>query len=155
MSRLAAVCIVPILVAVPLWAQSTAALVGTVTDSTGGAVPNATIKITNTRTGLSLSRATEATGNYTFTLLPVGEYRLEVEAQGFQRHVRQGIVLAVNERPTIDVVLAVGTVSEAVTVTGAAPLLETQSGTLKGLVDQERIVSLPLNGRNCCGFRRG
>ncbi|MBL8291521.1 MAG: TonB-dependent receptor [Bryobacterales bacterium] len=147
MSRLAMLILLA-LIATTMWAQSTAALVGNVTDSTGGTVPNATVKITNTRTGYSVTRPTGATGNYTFTLLPVGEYRLEVEAQGFQRHVRQGIVLAVNERPTIDVVLAVGTVSEAVTVTGAAPLLETQSGTLKGLVDQERIVSLPLNGRN-------
>ncbi|MBK9166622.1 MAG: TonB-dependent receptor [Bryobacterales bacterium] len=131
-----------------LWAQATAALVGTITDSTGGTIPNAAVTITNVQTGFSASRPSGADGSYVFTLLPVGEYRLDVEASGFQRYVRQGIRLAVNERPTLDVVLSVGAVTDSVTVTAAAPLLETQTGTLKALVDEQRIVSLPLNGRN-------
>ncbi len=129
-------------------AQSTAAIVGTVRDASGAAVVGARVTVTNVNTGLSQTRASGTEGTYSLPLLPVGSYRLEAESPGFQRYVREGITLAVNDTATIDVILNVGAVTEEVTVTAAAPLLETQTGTIRGVVDQQRIVNLPLNGRN-------
>lgn len=131
-----------------LGAQSTARIVGTVRDSTGAAVPGATVIATNVQTSLSETRVTTIDGGYLFPLLPVGQYQVQVSKEGFKKIVRSGIVLAVNDNAAVDVTLDVGAVSESVTVSGAAPLLETQSGTLKGLVDEQRIVGLPLNGRD-------
>ena len=132
----------------PAAAQATAAVVGTVRDSSGASIPGAKISVTNVRTGLVESRTTGADGGFSIPLLPVGEYKLQVEAAGFQGYVRSGISLAVNDKPTIDVVLQVGNLADSVTITAAAPLLEAQTGTLRGLVDQQRIVNLPLNGRD-------
>jgi hypothetical protein len=137
-----------LLIAPPLGAQSTAAIVGTIRDSTGATVPGARVSMTNVQTGLVASGASGTDGIYTILLLPVGEYKLQVEAAGFQEHVRSGITLAVNDKPTVDVTLQVGSVSDSVTVTAAAPLIEAQTGTLRGLVDRQRIVDLPLNGRD-------
>ncbi|MFB3829633.1 MAG: carboxypeptidase regulatory-like domain-containing protein [Bryobacteraceae bacterium] len=131
-----------------LFAQSSANIVGTVRDSSGAVVPEAQVKVVNTQTGYTQSRATAADGSYRLPLLPVGQYELTAEKSGFQKFVQTGIVLAVNDNATIDITMNVGAVSEAVTVTGAAPLVDTQSGTIKGLVDQQRIVDLPLNGRD-------
>ncbi len=130
-----------------LIAQSTANIVGTVKDSSGAAVPSAKVTAVNVQTGLRQARESGSEGAYSMPLLPVGQYRLEVEKEGFQRYVQSGITLAVNDNATIDITLAVGSLAESVTVTGAAPLLETQTGTIRGLVDQQRIIDLPLNGR--------
>ncbi len=129
-------------------AQSSAAIVGTVRDVSGAVVAGATVTVTNVGTGLSQTRSTSGDGAFSFPLLPVGEYRLAVESPGFQRYVRTGIRLAVNDKPTIDVGMQLGQITESVTVTGSAPLIEAQTGTLRGLVDQERITNLPLNGRD-------
>lgn len=130
------------------YAQSTARIVGTVRDSSGAAVPNATVSAINVQTSLRETRQTGVDGTYSIPLLPVGRYEVEVSKEGFQKILRTGITLAVNDNATVDVTLNVGTVTESVTVTAAAPLLETQSGTLKGLVDEQRVVGLPLNGRD-------
>ena len=131
-----------------LFAQSSANIVGTVRDSSGALIPGAQISVVNVQTGYTQSRPSDADGSFKLPLLPVGKYQLTVEKAGFQKYVQTDITLAVNDNATIDVTLAVGAVSEAVTVTGAAPLVEAQSGTIKGLVDQQRIVDLPLNGRD-------
>lgn len=131
-----------------LFGQSTARIVGTVRDSTGAGVPGAQVTAVNTQTSLQETRLTGEDGTYSIPLLPVGSYEVRVAKDGFQSVSRQGIVLAVNENVTVDVALQVGSLSESVTVSGAAPLVETQSGTLKGLVDEQRIVGLPLNGRD-------
>lgn len=128
-------------------AQSTANVVGAIRDTSGAAVPAATITMIQVQTGLRQTRESGPDGAYSMPLLPVGQYRLEVEHQGFQRHVQSGITLTVNDNLRLDVTLVVGSISESVTVSGAAPLLETQNGTIRGVVDQQRIVSLPLNGR--------
>ncbi|MBI3693574.1 MAG: TonB-dependent receptor [Acidobacteria bacterium] len=127
---------------------STAAIVGTIRDASAAAVPGAVVTAVNVQTGLTQNRQSGVDGAYSIPLLPVGQYRLEVHKTGFQRHLRDGITLAVNDRLTLDVTLEVGSVAEQVTVTGAAPLVEAQSGALRGGVDQQRMVSLPLNGRN-------
>jgi len=135
------------LIAGALFAQSTANIVGSIKDSTNAAVPGAHVTAMNVETGLRLTRDSGSDGSYSIPLLPVGQYRLEVEKEGFQRYTRSGITLAVGDNATLDVTLAVGSLTESVTVTGAAPLLETQTGTIRGLVDQQRIMDLPLNGR--------
>ncbi|MBZ2176193.1 MAG: TonB-dependent receptor domain-containing protein [Acidobacteriota bacterium] len=129
-------------------AQSTARIVGTVRDPSGAAVPDAAVSAINTQTSLQETRQTAADGTFSIPLLPVGLYKVEISKSGFQKIVRTGISLAVNDNATLDVTLPVGSLSESVTVSAAAPLLETQSGTLKGLVDEQRIVGLPLNGRD-------
>lgn len=131
-----------------VFAQASASIVGTVRDTSEAAVPGAAVTITNLQTGLTQTRDTSTDGSYSFPLLPVGRYRIEVQKEGFQRYTQDGIALAVNDRLTIEPKLQVGAVSEAVTITAAAPLVEAQTGTLRGLVDQQRMVSLPLNGRN-------
>lgn len=136
------------LIALQLYAQSTANIVGTVRDPSGGLVPGARVTATNVQTGYSQSRQTDSNGAAKLLLLPVGGYEVTVEKEGFHKYVQTDIVLAVNDNATIDITLAVGAVSEAVTVTGAAPLVDAQSGTIKRLVDQQRIVDLPLNGRD-------
>ncbi len=78
----------------------------------------------------------------------MGDYKIDAQLTGFQSFTRTGVRLAVNDIATIDITLTVGTVSESVEVTAAAPLLETQTGTLRGVVDEQRIGNLPLNGRD-------
>lgn len=137
------------LLAAPLaFPQATATIVGTIRDSSGAAVPNAPVTATNTATGFSLSRVSTPEGTYSLPLLPVGEYNVEVRVTGFQPLIRKGVRLAVNDIATVDVALSVGQLAESVEVSAAAPLLETQTGTLRGVVDQQRIVNLPLNGRD-------
>ena len=137
-----------VLLAAPLLAQPTAAIVGTVTDASGAAVPEAGVSARNQNTGFVLTRQTSLEGAFTLPLLPVGSYVVEVQKQGFQRFVQQNIVLTVNDRVTVDIQLQLGATTESVTVTDRPPLLEAQTGALRGVVDQSRMVSLPLNGRN-------
>ena len=129
-------------------AQTSATVVGTVRDETQASVPGASAVITNNATGLQVARETGADGSFLLPSLPPGSYRLTVKKSGFQQHVHDGIVLAVNDRATIDVTLALGATAESVTVTGEVSLLEAQTGTLRGVIEQKRIVDLPLNGRN-------
>jgi hypothetical protein len=122
-----------LLVAVGLFAQSSANIVGAVRDSSGSVVPAARVTATNAETGYSQTRQTDSNGAYELLLLPVGPYQVTVEKEGFQKCV-QDIVLAVNDNATIDAAMSVGAVSEAVTMTGTTSLLETQSGTIKRLL---------------------
>lgn len=130
------------------FAQSTATVVGTVRDTTGAVVPSAVVTATNLQTGLTVRRESSSDGAFKLPLLPVGIYDVAIEKSGFQRYVQSGVTLAVNDNATIDATLALGGVADAVTVAASAPLIETQNGTLKGLVDRQRIVDLPLNGRD-------
>jgi len=129
-------------------AQATARITGTVRDSSGAAIAGATVKATNVNTGFELSRQTLEDGTYTLPLLPVGEYRLQTEVEGFQPFTRTGLVLTVDAIVTVDITLQVGKVADAISVTAEAPLLEAQTGSLRGVIDQQRIVNLPLNGRD-------
>jgi hypothetical protein len=132
-----------------VFAQSAAVsqISGTVQDSSGLAVPEAQIRITQTDTGLMRTTVSEADGSYILTSLPTGPYRLEVSKQGFSTYVQSGIVLQVNTNPTIGITLKVGSVSEQVQVEAAAAMVETRSTGVGQVVDQQRVVDLPLNGR--------
>ncbi|HSR09616.1 MAG TPA: carboxypeptidase regulatory-like domain-containing protein [Bryobacteraceae bacterium] len=129
-----------------LFAQ-TAQIQGTVLDSTGSAVPGADVKATQTATGQVRNVSSGADGVYVLANLPIGPYRLEVSKQGFTTYVQTGITLQVNTNPTVDVSLKVGNVSEQVQVEANAALVETQATGIGQVMENRRILELPLNGR--------
>jgi len=133
-----------------LYAQagSTAQVTGLVRDTSGGVLPGVDVTATQTDTGLKRSTVTEANGSYTLPNLPIGPYRLDVNLPGFKSYVRTGLVLQVNDAPVINVELSVGAVEETVQVQAASPLVETRNTGLGQVIGNERILSLPLNGRN-------
>jgi len=133
-----------------LWGQaaSVAQITGTVQDSTGSAVPDAQLKATQTDTGLVRNAVSGADGSYVLPSLPVGPYKIEVSKPGFSTYVQSGIVLQVNTNPAIDISLKVGSITEQVVVEAAAAMVETRSTGVGQVVDSQRIVDIPLNGRN-------
>jgi len=130
------------------WAQATARIQGTVRDPSGGGVPGAEVKATQTATGTVRTATTGTDGGYVLPELPVGPYLLEVTKEGFARYAQTGIVLAVADSPTIDAPLKVGAVTESVQVEANAALVETQTTGISGVMENQRILELPLNGRN-------
>ncbi|HWB98352.1 MAG TPA: TonB-dependent receptor, partial [Bryobacteraceae bacterium] len=136
------------LVNLPVFAQfTTASLGGSVFDPGGSAVPEATVKVQNMDTGLEQAVKTGVNGQFVLSTLPVGRYRLTVEKQGFATYVQEGIRLTVNQAASQTITLKVGSVSESVTVAADAELVATRTATSGQLVDQRKIVDLPLNGR--------
>ena len=129
------------------WAQ-TAQIVGTISDASGARVPEASVSASEVNTGNTRTVLTNSAGFYTIPLLPPGTYNVKVSKPGFQDVTHSGVVLAVGDNATLDVALSVGAVSQTVAVTAVAPLVDTQSGTIKRVVDQQRVVDLPLNGRD-------
>ena len=130
------------------WAQlSTAQLSGRVTDESGAVLPGVTVAVTQTDTGLTRSVTTNANGTYVMPNLPTGPYRLEAALQGFRTYVQTGIVLQVAATPAINVSMAIGSLEETVSVEAATPLVDVQSAGIGDIVDNERIVELPLQGR--------
>jgi hypothetical protein len=135
------------LFSISLYAQGQAQIQGVVLDSSGLAVPGADVKATQTETGALRNATTGADGAYVLTNLPIGPYRVEVSKTGFASYVQTGIVLQVNTNPTIDVSLKVGNVSEQVQVEANAALVETQATGIGTVIENRRILELPLNGR--------
>lgn len=133
-----------------LFAQSvsTSQIAGVVRDASGLPIPGAELTVTQTQTGVARTAQSGADGTYLLLNLPIGPYRMEVKKDGFSTYVRSGIVLQVNSNPTIDVSLQVGTVSQQVVVEAAASMVETHSTGVGQVVDPQRMVDLPLNGRN-------
>jgi hypothetical protein len=129
------------------WAQATAALNGRVTDESGAVLPGVTVTVTQTDTGFMRTAVTEGDGVYALPNLPTGPYRLEVALQGFKTYVQTGIVLQVGATPTINAVLGVGNLEETVAVEAAAPLVDVRSAGITDVIENERIVELPLQGR--------
>ena len=127
---------------------STAQLSGHVADESGAVLPGVTVTVTQTDTGFTRTDVTDANGAYVLPTLPLGPYRLEVSLPGFRAYVQTGIVLQVGASPELNVALAVGAIEEAVTVQGAAPLVDVQSSGISDVVRNEEILALPLNGRN-------
>ena len=133
----------------PALAQNAGTVLGSVTDKSGAVVPGATVTITQPKTGFTRSIQTNTQGEYVLPLLPVGsDYSLSVQAQGFQAFTQSGITLELNQNARVDVQLQVGTVSQSVNVTGSAPMVDTYSAEGGDVVEAQRIVQLPLNGRN-------
>jgi Carboxypeptidase regulatory-like domain len=128
--------------------QGTGTIGGTVTDPSGAVVPSATITVTEVGTGYSRSATTSEEGYYIIPSLRPGSHILTVEAPGFRNHSQSGIVLLADQRLTQNVKLELGSATETVTVESAPLQVDTTTGTLKQVVDQARMVGLPLNGRN-------
>ena len=131
-----------------VWAQGTAQISGTVKDQSGAVLPGVEITATQTDTGITRNTVSNETGSYVLPNLPVGPYRLEAGLPGFRRFVQSGIVLQVNGTPVINPVLEVGQVSEQVEVQANAAQVETRSAGVGQVVETQRILELPLNGRN-------
>ena len=127
--------------------QSASQIQGVVTDASGSIVPEAQIKATQTDTGTVRTVTAEANGSYVLANLPIGPYRLEVTKPGFSAFVQTGIVLQVATNPTIDVILRVGAVNEQVQVVANALQVETEATGVGNVMENRRILELPLNGR--------
>ncbi|MBM3740336.1 MAG: hypothetical protein FJW39_31665, partial [Acidobacteria bacterium] len=139
----------PILIALPLLAQvPTGVITGIVKDPTGALVPNAKITAIHTGTSLGREAITGDSGNYRIAALNPGPYRLEAEASGFRKATVTGVVLEVGMQVRVDVELQVGDVTQTLEVTGRPSLVNTESNLIGGVINQARVVSLPLNGRN-------
>jgi Carboxypeptidase regulatory-like domain/TonB dependent receptor len=123
-------------------------IVGTVTDNSGAVLSNEPVTITNTGNNAKIVVKTDSSGNYSATPLKIGTYTVSVEAQGFKSVTRNGIVLNVQDRLRVDFNLQVGSVNEQLTVTGATPLLQSESSALGDVIESQQIAALPLNGRD-------
>ncbi len=132
-----------------LAAQGTiGSILGTVTDATGSVIPGATVTAKNTGNGAIQVTTSDSQGRYTIPALPVGDYEVQTELEGFQSVVRTGIRMSAGADVVVDFKLSIGQISELLTVTAAAPLVNTTSASLGTTVDPTQIRELPLNGRN-------
>ena len=136
--------------ACPAWAQEVAGsqLSGVVRDSSTAGVPGAEVTVTKTDTGLTRTVFTGAEGAYAIPNLPVGPYQLKVVLQGFNTYVRDGIVLQVGSNPEINVTLTIGAISEQIIVTANSTLVETRNTGVGQVIDNQRLMEMPLNGRS-------
>ncbi|HEV2274281.1 MAG TPA: carboxypeptidase-like regulatory domain-containing protein, partial [Acidobacteriaceae bacterium] len=128
-------------------AVNNAQIHGAVQDPTGAVVSGAQIKATHTETGEVRSTVSGSDGSYVLPGLPIGGYELQVTSPAFSKYVQSGIVLQVGDNVQVNVTLQVGSVSQEVHVSSNASMVETQDTSVSEVVDQKRIVDLPLNGR--------
>src|SRR5947209_11375219 len=131
------------------WSQEvTAAIVGTVADPSGAPIKGATVTATDTARGTPYAGETNDSGAYNLTRLPVGIYELKVASAGFQTAVHPAFTLVLNQTARVDVQMKVGQISETVEVTGAAPVLQTESTQVSTVIDARANDDLPLATRN-------
>ena len=141
--------------AVVVWNASPAAaqvttgtIAGTVKDTAGGAVPGATVTVTEVNKKTASVVITDSAGSYTVPFLIPGTYEVAIELSGFKKHVRKGVVLQVNQNARIDAALEVGQFTAVVEVTALAPLTRTDSAEMGEVIEERAIREIPLNGRN-------
>ena len=128
--------------------QTSATLVGTVTDSSNAVIPGVTIRATNLATQVSREAITDGNGAYSFPFLPAGEYAVSASLVGFKIQKVDRVILAVQQTGRVDFQLAVGEVTQTISVEGAGILLQTENSVVGTVIDSAKIVELPLNGRN-------
>jgi len=128
--------------------QARGTILGTITDPSGAAVPNADVTVTNTGTGAVFKARTASEGFYTAPSLAVGTYTVSAGRTGFRRSVRTGIVLELDQRARVDFQLEVGAITQSVEVSAETTRVDTASATVGKVVENRRITDLPLNGRN-------
>src|SRR5205809_343484 len=144
---LVAVCV--LLVVLPASAViPSGTIVGTVRDSSGASIPGVRVTVTNQGTNQSRTRKTGDAGDFSFPLLPAGTYSLRVEKEGFEAFFQKDIVLQVDQNVTLPVVLQLGAVTQTVNVVGTHAEVNLLTATVSHVVDEQRIVDLPLNGRD-------
>ena len=129
-------------------AGATGQISGVVRDESGGVLPGVDVTATQTDTGFKRTAISDGNGLYTLPALPTGPYRLDAMLSGFKAFQRAGVTLQVNGNLSIPITLSLGELNETVSVTGAAPLVETRNMGVGQVMDNERINQLPLNGRN-------
>ncbi len=129
-------------------AQDSAVLSGTVTDQSSALISAATVQAKNASTGVVRTTATDAAGRYQFSSLPLGLYEIRVRKDGFSEGIRTGVQLVVAQSATVDISLRVGPASQQITVSGDAPIVDSSTANISGLVNQKQIKDLPLNGRS-------
>src|SRR5260370_32645621 len=127
---------------------TTGSILGTIHDSTGAVVPNATVTITDTAKGTVSTKQTDASGDYNVSFLIPGTYTVSVEMTGFKRSVSSNVVLDIDQKARVDFDLQAGGATETVQVNTAPPLLRLDSSELGEAVGQQQQHNLPLNGRN-------
>ena len=121
---------------------------GTVVDQAGANLPGVQVRIVEVQTNLDRTTTSNQEGEFSFPILPVGEYRIETESQGFKKNITRGITLIVDQTVNLQLSLEIGEVSQTIEVTSSPQLLEATVPTLKNVIDQKRIQELPLEGRN-------
>jgi outer membrane receptor protein involved in Fe transport len=126
----------------------TASIVGTVLDPSGAVIPKATVEVQNQGTAATVSLTSDSNGNFIAPVLQIGTYRITASAPGFKTRITENITLRVSDRTRVDVTLEPGVVTEKVTVMSEAPVVETASTTLGGVVNTQQVSDLPLNGRS-------
>ena len=129
-------------------AQVTGSMKGLITDPSGATVASANVTVVNTDTGVTRATTSDTAGSYLVLALPVGRYEIKVSKSGFQEYDRSGIELNVGQEVSVDVRLQVSTVKSAVTVLEDAPIVNTTTSDISGLVGAKEIKELPLNGRS-------
>src|SRR6266849_1220135 len=127
---------------------STGTISGVVQDPSGAAIPGVMVSIRNVDTGTARTLTTDAGGRYTAPDLTLGNYEVQAQISGFQTEVRSGITLTVGQQAVVNLALKVGQISDKITITEAAPLVESTTSAMSSLVDQRTIRDLPLNGRS-------
>src|ERR1700736_2306253 len=155
MSRALAAALLSSLLAAPAYAQATAAngsIEGSIVDTSGGVLPGVTVTISNTDTGTERSVVTNEKGLYRAPLLPLGNYRVVAELQGFKKFEQTGITLSVGEAAAVNVTLGVGTVNETITVNANTPLLDSAKIDIGHNLSELEVKNLPLVARNPYNF---
>jgi len=127
---------------------STATILGVVKDTSGALVPGVSITVKHTESGLTRTVVSGERGGYNVPLLPVGAYEITTTMPGFKQAVRSGINLVVGQEAVVDLTLEVGAVGEQVTVTEEAPLVNTTTSSTSGVITEQQVKELPLNGRS-------
>ena len=134
--------------------QASGSVVGTITDDAGAVVPNAMVALTNVETGDQRKASTNGSGDYQFVNLAPGNYKVDIEVQGFKHFTRLNVVVQVQGSTRVDAALQVGDVNQTVEVSSTPPLLETQHATVGQVVAGRAVNELPLNGRNILNLLR-
>jgi hypothetical protein len=156
-NRLAGIVVIIFMIAVcataRLNAQGYAKIVGAVTDPSGAVIPSATVTATQTKTGTVVATVkTGGDGVYVFPALLPTNYAITVTATGFEKYTQSGIVLEADQSATVNVKMVVGSSAQTINVNADAPQVDTTSGTLSQVIDEDRVVDLPLNGRNAAAL---
>src|SRR5882724_8105021 len=140
--------LLPLAVTPAIAQVTTGSILGTIHDSTGAVVPNATVTITDTAKGTISTKQTDASGDYNVPFLIPGTYTVSVEMPGFKRSVSSNVVLDIDQKARVDFDLEAGGATETVQVNTAPPLLRLDSSELGEVVGKQQVQNLPLNGRN-------
>jgi Carboxypeptidase regulatory-like domain len=136
----------------PMAAQGYGSIVGTVTDTTGAAVTGATIVVTQLDTGRQTTATAGETGAFVFPTLPPAGYSVTITSKGFETYHQANLLLQADQSVSVNAKLEIGATTQTVEVTTAVPQVDTTTGTLSQVIDRERVLDLPLNGRNAAAL---